>query len=373
MAKRVVIAMSGGVDSSVAASLLVEQGYEVIGLFMRLGIAMEDDYKTGAKRGCCSVQDAHDARRVADSLGIHFYVLNFKEEFNEIIDYFCHEYASGRTPNPCILCNQRLKFGKLLRFAQALDADYIATGHYARVEKANGRYILRKGIDQKKDQSYVLFSLTQKQLSRVLFPLGTMTKDEVRQKAWDFNLKTKDKQESQEICFVPENDYRKIILERRAHKPEGLGSGQVETGLIKDTKGRVLGRHPGIEFFTIGQRRGLGIAFGKPKYVVNINPAENTITVGSSTELLESEFTASDLNWISISKIENPMEVQGKIRYNHKPSKAMIHPVEGERVRVVFDERQLAITPGQAVVFYNDDTVIGGGWIERVKSLTLTS
>ena len=212
--------MSGGVDSSVAASLLVEQGYEVIGLFMRLGITTPTlslgKGEGGWKRGCCSVQDAHDARCVADSLGFNFYVLNFKEEFNEIIDYFCHEYASGRTPNPCILCNQKLKFGKLLRFAQALNADYIATGHYARVEKSPpqaDRYILKKGIDQKKDQSYVLFSLTQEQLSRALFPLGTMTKDEVRQKARNLNLRTMDKQESQEICFVPENDYRKLILE----------------------------------------------------------------------------------------------------------------------------------------------------------------
>ncbi len=356
MTKRVVIAMSGGVDSSVAASLLVEQGYEVIGLFMRIGITTPI-FEGDRKRGCCSIQDAYDARCVADTLGIHFYVLNFKEEFDEIIDYFCYEYASGRTPNPCIICNQKLKFGKLLRLAQALNADYIATGHYARIEKVGDRYLLKKGVDQRKDQSYVLFSLTQEQLSRALFPLGTMTKDEVRQKARNLNLKTKDKQESQEICFVPENDYRKIILERMR--------GQVEPGIIKDTKGRVLGKHPGIEFFTIGQRRGIGVAFGKPKYVVNINPAENTITVGSNTELLESELTASNLNWISINKLENPMEVQAKIRYNHKPSKAMIYPVEGERVKVVFDEPQMAITPGQAVVFYDGDIVVGGGWIER--------
>lgn len=354
--------MSGGVDSSVAASLLVEQGYEVIGLFMRLGIATPTIEESG-KRGCCSVQDAQDARCVANSLGIHFYVLNFKEEFDEIIDYFCHEYASGRTPNPCILCNQKLKFGRLLRFAQALNADYIATGHYARVEKSlpeAGRYLLKKGIDQRKDQSYVLFSLTQEQLSRALFPLGTMTKDEVRQKARNLNLKTKDKQESQEICFVPENDYREIILEK-------LG-GQVEPGIIKDTKGHVLGKHPGIEFFTIGQRRGIGIAFGKPKYVVNINPTENTITIGSGTELLESELTASELNWISISTLENPMEVQAKIRYNHKPSKAMIYPIEEGRVRVIFNEPQMAITPGQAVVFYDGDIIVGGGWIDSPSS-----
>ncbi|HHT9125086.1 MAG TPA: tRNA 2-thiouridine(34) synthase MnmA [Candidatus Brocadiia bacterium] len=374
MTKRAVIAMSGGVDSSVAASLLVEQGYEVIGLFMRLGIATPTIEESG-KRGCCSVQDAHDARCVADSLGIHFYVLNFKEEFDEIIDYFCHEYASGRTPNPCILCNQKLKFGRLLRFAQALNADYIATGHYARVEKSPpeaGRYLLKKGIDQRKDQSYVLFSLTQEQLSRALFPLGTMTKDEVRQKARNLNLKTKDKQESQEICFVPENDYRKLILERRAHgrgdRPVAPATGQVEPGIIKDTKGHVLGKHPGIEFFTIGQRRGIGIAFGKPKYVVNINPTENTITIGSGTELLESELTASELNWISISTLENPMEVQAKIRYNHKPSKAMIYPIEEGRVRVIFNEPQMAITPGQAVVFYDGDIIVGGGWIDSPSS-----
>jgi tRNA-specific 2-thiouridylase len=365
MTKRIVLAMSGGVDSSVAASLLVDKGYDVIGLFMRLGIVVEDDYKAGTKRGCCSVQDASDARRVSDSLGIGFYVLNFKEEFDEIIDYFCNEYASGRTPNPCILCNHKLKFGKLLSLAHALEADYIATGHYARVEETNGRYLLKRGVDQRKDQSYVLFSLAQGQLSRVLFPLGAMTKDEVRQKARNLDLKTKDKRESQEICFVPENNYRKLILERRAHEAEGIGSGQVEPGLIKDTEGRVLGKHPGIEFFTIGQRRGIGVTFGRPKYVVSINPADNTITVGSKTDLLESGLTASDLNWISINKLENPMEVQAKIRYNHKPSKAMIYPVEGERVKVIFDEPQLAITPGQAIVFYDGDIVVGGGWIDR--------
>lgn len=355
MKTKVVIAMSGGVDSSVAAHLLVEQGYEVIGLFMRLGIDKLD--AVTKTKVCCSLEDANDARTVADQLGIPFHVLNFKDAFDRIIDTFCTEYLNGRTPNPCILCNQELKFGKLLDFARMLNADFIATGHYAKVEKSKDRYLLKKGIDVRKDQSYVLFSLTQDQLSRILFPLGMVTKESVRQVAKEWNLKTKDKPESQDICFVLDNNYHTLLYERFGDC--------ITPGLLKDTRGNILGKHPGAPFFTIGQRRGLGVALGTPRYVVDINPRENTVVIGTEDELLEDELVASTLNWISLDKLDTPMRVQAKIRYNQAPADAIVYPFEPDKVRVVFKESQRAITPGQAVVFYDNDTVVGGGWIER--------
>ncbi len=347
--------MSGGVDSSVAAHFLVEQGYEVVGLFMRLGI---DKLDTITKtKVCCSLEDANDARIVADQLGISFHVLNFKDAFDRIIDTFCTEYLNGRTPNPCILCNQELKFGRLLDFAQMLNADFIATGHYAQVEKSKNRYLLKKGIDSRKDQSYVLFSLTQEQLSKTLFPLGKVTKESVRQAASELNLKTKDKPESQDICFVLDNNYHTLLYERFGN--------QITPGYLKDTRGNVVGSHPGAPFFTIGQRKGLGVALGTPRYVIDINPQENTVVIGTDDDLMENELIASGLNWISIDKIQSPIEVQARIRYNHLPAPAIIYPCGTDKVRVVFKEPQRAITPGQAVVFYDNDTVIGGGWIER--------
>lgn len=355
MKTKVVIAMSGGVDSSVAAHFLVEQGYEVIGLFMRLGIDKLDAITR--TKVCCSLEDANDARTVADQLGIPFHVLNFKDAFDRIIDTFCTEYLNGRTPNPCILCNQELKFGRLLDFARMLDADFVATGHYAQVEKSKGRYLLKKGIDSRKDQSYVLFSLNQDQLSRTLFPLGTATKESVRQVARDLNLKTKDKPESQDICFVLDNNYHTLLYERFGDC--------ITPGLVKDRRGNTLGRHLGSPFFTIGQRKGLGIALGTPRYVIDINPQENTVVIGTEDELLEEELVASTTNWISIDKLDTPVKVQAKIRYNHVPADAVIYPYETDKVHVVFREPQRAITPGQAVVFYDNDTVVGGGWIER--------
>ncbi|MDE2216444.1 MAG: tRNA 2-thiouridine(34) synthase MnmA [Planctomycetota bacterium] len=355
MKTKVVIAMSGGVDSSVAAYFLVEQGYEVIGLFMRLGI---DKLDTITKtKVCCSLEDANDARSVAEQLDIQFHVLNFKDAFDRIIDAFCTEYLNGRTPNPCILCNQELKFGKLLDFARMLNADFIATGHYAKVEKIANRYLLKKGVDTLKDQSYVLFSLSQDQLSRTLFPLGTVTKERVRQVARDLNLKTKDKPESQDICFVLDNNYHTLLYERFGNR--------ITPGVIKDTQGNILGRHPGSPFFTIGQRKGLGIALGMPRYVVDINPQENIVMIGTDEELMEDKLVASSLNWISIDGLQSPLEVQAKIRYNHVPAPAVVYPHGVDKVRVVFKEPQRAITPGQAVVFYHNDTVVGGGWIER--------
>ncbi|MCF6155224.1 MAG: tRNA 2-thiouridine(34) synthase MnmA [Candidatus Brocadia sp.] len=355
MKTKVVIAMSGGVDSSVAAHFLVEQGYEVIGLFMRLGIDKLDAItKT---KVCCSLEDANDARSVADQLGIQFHVLNFKDAFDRIIDTFCTEYLNGRTPNPCILCNQELKFGRLLDFSRMLNADFVATGHYARTEMYNDRYLLKKGIDARKDQSYVLFSLTQGQLSRTLFPLGTINKESVREVARNLNLKTKDKPESQDICFVMDNNYHTLLYERFGNC--------ITSGVLKDTQGNILGRHPGAPFFTIGQRKGLGVALGTPRYVVDINPRENTVVIGTDDELLEDELVASTLNWVSLDELDTPMKVQAKIRYNHVPAHATVYPYGPDKVRVVFKEPQRAITPGQAVVFYDNDTVVGGGWIGR--------
>ncbi len=351
--------MSGGVDSSVAAYLLVEQGYDVIGLFMRLGIEKLDTItKT---KICCSLEDAHDARTVANQLGIPFHVLNFKDAFDHIIDAFCTEYLNGRTPNPCIDCNQELKFGKLLHFARMLHADFIATGHYAKVEKPGDRYFLKKGDDARKDQSYVLFSLNQDQLSKTLFPLGTVTKERVRKIAADLNLKTKDKPESQDICFVLDNNYHTLLYERFGDR--------ITPGLLKDTHGNILGNHPGTPFFTIGQRKGLGIALGTPRYVIDINPQENVVVIGTDEELMENELIASKINWISIEKLEVPVEVQARIRYNHMPASALVYPYGLDRVRVVFKNPQRAITPGQAVVFYDKETVVGGGWIERKSTI----
>jgi tRNA-uridine 2-sulfurtransferase len=357
MAKKVVIAMSGGVDSSVAAHFLVEQGYDVIGLFMRLGSDTNTPSSDGKTATCCSVEDARDAANVASSLNIPFYVINFKDEFDSIIEYFCTEYLRGKTPNPCIICNQKLKFGKLLRFADYLDADYVATGHYARVEKLNDRYILRKGLDTKKDQSYVLFPLDQTQLSRALFPLGGMTKGEVRSKATELNMKTKDKPESQEICFVTGNSYSDLITER-------VGS-QIGKGSLKDTSGKILGTHNGIHNFTIGQRKGLHIALGEPRYVVDIDPGQNTVTVGTVDDLLKDTFTVNDVNWITLKKPERELHASVKIRYKNNETPAIIYPLENNRVMVKFKQSQRAITPGQAAVFYDGDLIMGGGWIER--------
>ena len=357
MSKKVIIAMSGGVDSSVAAHLLIEQGYDVIGLFMRLGNNTGVPSPGVKTATCCSAEDARDAASVASSLKIPFYVINFEDEFNSIIEHFCKEYLEGRTPNPCIVCNQKLKFGKLLRFADYLDAGYVATGHYARVEKLNNRFVLKKGMDAGKDQSYVLFPLNQEQLSRAMFPLGNMTKAEVRNRAKSLNLKTKDKPESQEICFVTGKSYSDLIVERMGRK--------IGAGLLKDTDGKILGKHNGIHNFTIGQRKGLGIAFGEPRYVVGIDPGENTVTIGASEELLKEAFTVSDVNWVTFESLERELDAYVKIRYKNTESPAVIYPLEHNRARVKFKNPQRSITPGQAAVFYNDDIILGGGWIER--------
>ncbi|MEK7369204.1 MAG: tRNA 2-thiouridine(34) synthase MnmA [Planctomycetota bacterium] len=360
--KKAVVAMSGGVDSSVTACLLKGQGYDVIGLFMRMGNLYGDGTAHESRaRSCCSLEDAYDAERVAEYLNIPFYVLNFKEAFEGLVDYFCAEYARGRTPNPCIICNQSLKFGKLLKFAYSIGADLLATGHYARLEEVKGRYILKTGLDGRKDQSYVLFSLSQEQLAHALFPLGEWTKEQVREKASELGLRNRAKPDSQEVCFVPDNGYGGLIRERTGNN--------VRTGLVKDIQGRVLGSHPGIQFFTIGQRRGLGIAMGEPYYVVDIDPVEGTVTVGRDRETLVTEFLVTGMNWVSIEKPMGEIRADVKIRYNHKAVPAAICPTGDDVVRVVFDEPQRAVTPGQAAVFYRGDVVLGGGWIERKTSL----
>lgn len=357
MPGRVVLAMSGGVDSSVAAYLLKKQGYEVIGLFMRTGVeAPEKDVRAEHKKGCCSAVDAGDARRIADQLDIPFYALDFASDFGRIIDYFADEYLRGRTPNPCVVCNTWLKFGKLWSYGRQLDADYIATGHYARLEERAGEPCLLRAVDDEKDQSYVLYGLRRSLLPRLLFPLGGYRKDEVRALARRAGLAVHDKPDSVEICFVRDNDHAGLI---RGRRPE---AGQ--TGAIVDTIGRALATHDGIEAFTIGQRKGLGIAVGEPRYVLRILPERRQVVVGRREELLASALLASKVNWL-IDPPASARACQAKIRYRHTPGAATVRATPDGGARVDFTTPQSAITPGQAVVFYDGDRVLGGGWIEE--------
>jgi tRNA-uridine 2-sulfurtransferase len=357
MKKRVVVAMSGGVDSSVTAHLLKEDGFEVIGATMRV---WKKTIQKGLDR-CCGASDVEDARHVAQKLGIPFYVFDMEEEFEkEVIQYFCKEYEKGRTPNPCIRCNEKIKFNSFLRNALDLEADFIATGHYARLEfdEKMKRYLLKKGLDSKKDQSYVLFSLTQNQFSRILLPLGHFEKEEVRMKALQLGLRVHDKPESQEICFIHELSYHSFLRER-------LG-GAVEPGSIVDQRGNVLGKHKGIPFYTIGQRRGLGLARDKPLYVTGIDRENNQIIVGEEADVYADSFLADSVNWI-IDPLSGPsISAQVKIRYNHPGAVASLFIKENKEVLVTFRSPQKAITPGQAAVFYHGEIVLGGGWIREV-------
>ncbi|MEM7627594.1 MAG: tRNA 2-thiouridine(34) synthase MnmA [Planctomycetota bacterium] len=389
--KKVLVAMSGGVDSSVVAALLKQEGYEVVGCFMRLGsddsleaadgydnirddacdVATGDTASRGIalpqvkknKQGCCSVNDAGDARHVAAILGIPFYVMNFKKDFGRIIDYFVDEYNAGRTPNPCVRCNDWLKFGKLHQYAKSIDCDYVASGHYARISTPGGGRprALMRGLDRSKDQSYVLFGSPRDRLDHMLLPIGEMQKSEVRQVADDLNLPVFNKPDSQEICFVPDNDYAKLV-ERRTE-------GGFAPGDILDTEGNVLGEHAGQQHFTLGQRRGIGVAVGKPIYVVDKDPAANTVTVGGKDDLLAIGCTASQTNWL-ISPGDEPndwRDCEVKVRYNSPPTPGRVRVTGDDELEVRFTEPVSAVTPGQAVVCYDGDVVMGGGWIDAVR------
>lgn len=353
MKRIVVVAMSGGVDSSTAASLLAKQGHEVIGVSMRLPNLGEV-----SESGCCGIRGIDDARNVAQKIDIPFYALNYEREFEDkVIDYLCREYESGRTPNPCIICNEKIKLGSLLNKAKSLGAEYLATGHYARIEydELSKRYLLKKGKDKEKDQSYFLFSLSQEQLSHCFFPLGDYTKSEVRQLAKEFGLKVHDKTASQEICFIPDGDYRGFLKAR-------VAAGKFKSGPIINKEGEILGEHQGIAFYTVGQRKGIG-AHQKPFYVTAINKEENAIVVGEEKELYQDTLVAEDVNWVDRERLTKPTEVKAKIRYKHPESEAILFPLTEGKVKVKFTQPQRAIAPGQAVVFYNDETVVGGGWI----------
>jgi tRNA-specific 2-thiouridylase len=355
MAGRVVVAMSGGVDSSVAAYLLKKQGYEVIGIFMRTGAHTDDNLPTH-KKGCCSAQDAGDARRVADKLDIPFYALDFEKDFERIIDYFADEYLSGRTPNPCVVCNNWLKFGKLWSYGKQLQADYIATGHYARVYRDNGEVELQRGLDPEKDQSYVLFGLRRSILPHVLFPVGSRRKAEIRKIAQEAGLGVHDKPDSVEICFVPNGDHAAMIHSRR---PEAAVRGN-----IVDKDGKAVAHHDGIENFTVGQRKGLGFAAGERQYVLHIVPEAHEVVVGPREDLLASGLIASRMNWLLDKPPEGPLSCSAKIRYRHTPVAATAVALPGGGTRVEFAQPQSAVTPGQAVVLYDGPRVLGGGWIE---------
>lgn len=354
---KIVAAMSGGVDSSVAAALLLEAGFEVIGVMMQI-YPKDLPLCTPADGGCCSVDAADDARRVADRLGIPFYTMNFEEVFKrEVIDYFADAYGAGKTPNPCIVCNHRVKFAALSMKAEALGARAVATGHYVRRKRhSTGRYLLYRGTDRRKDQSYVLYGLTQQQLERAVFPLGGLTKPEVRELARRWSFETAEKAESQEICFIPDNDYGRFL---RDYRPETVR----RPGHIVDLSGKILGEHPGVAFYTVGQRKGLGIAADRPLYIVRLDPDSNQVVVGYAEDCLAKEFFVSDLNWIIDDEVPVEQRVMVKIRYAAPPVEATIYG-ESHGVRVVFTEPQRAVTPGQAAVFYHDDLVLGGGTIQ---------
>jgi len=386
----IAVAMSGGVDSSTVAAMLRAEGHNVVGLTMQLWnqrrLAGHEGMPEQVQGRCCSIDDVYDARRVAEDLGIPYYVVNHEERFErDVVRPFIDEYLSGRTPIPCSLCNNHLKFDQLLITARQIGADMLATGHYARCEFSpeRNRWLLRRAADPAKDQTYFLFGLTQEQLSRTLFPLGHLNKPQVRELAREHHLALAEKPDSQEICFVPGGDYKRFIDAYLNEQGEQLPD---TSGELVTTDGKVLGHHEGVHNFTVGQRKGLGVATGSPLYVININGAEGKVTVGGNDDLLSRTLIARDLNWIAIDGLHDsaaeanapmrvhanapmrvhanaPMRVHAKIRHRHEPAPAVLENAPNGEVRVTFDEPQRAITPGQAVVFYQEDLVVGGGWI----------
>lgn len=355
---KILVAMSGGVDSSVAAKLLVDQGHEVAGVTLKLFSGDDILLAENQSRTCCALSDVQDAKSVAYKLGIEHFVYNFRDLFAEkVIGTFVATYLEGKTPNPCIDCNRYIKFDKLIERAIVLGYDYVATGHYASIDRdpETGRWLLKRGKDRTKDQSYVLYSLTQEQLAHTLFPLGQMDKHTVRDIAEQSGLINARKPDSQDICFVPDGDYPAFI--------EKIAPGKVHPGSFIDTSGKVIGSHKGVAHYTIGQRRGIAAAFGKPMYVVAKNAADNTVTLGETPDLMSSSLTAHDITLISIERLERPMPVTAKIRYNQTEQEALISPEADGCIRVDFAEPQRAVTPGQAVVFFSGETVVGGGTI----------
>ncbi len=359
MKQKIAVAMSGGVDSSLAAALLKEQGNEVVGFSLQLW--HEKEASPSTKKRCCSFGNLADARLIANKLGIPFYVINLEGKFRkEVIDYFIREYLRGRTPNPCIWCNSKLKFGLLLQRSLLSGCHKLATGHYARVEydHSRERYILKKGIDSEKDQSYFLFNITQQQLRCLTLPIGSLTKARVRQMVEEKGLPVAFKEESQEVCFVSNSHYATFI----ENTLDKLSQGE---GLIIDSNGNTIGKHKGIHHYTIGQRRGMGIASVHPLYVIAIDPQKNTIVAGPKEKLYNSKLIADNIHWLSIDSLVKPMKVTAKIRYKHKEAPALVTPMKGRGVVVEFEQPQRAITPGQAVVFFQGEEVTGGGWIQR--------
>ena len=354
---RIVVAMSGGVDSSVAAALLTEQGHDVIGLSMQL-YAQDGSPADGGHFGsCCTLDDLNDARRVASRLGFPHYILNLEERFQEtVISNFVHEYASGRTPLPCAHCNSDLKFSTLLDRARGFGSAHVATGHYARIDRSpGGRWLLKRSVERDKDQSYFLFSLTQEQLASAVFPVGSLSKPAVRAEAHRLGLAVADKPDSQEICFVPDGNYAAFVASRTA---------EPRTGAIVDDQGRAIGAHEGVHRFTIGQRKGLGIATGTPLYVLKIDAESGDVTVGPRSGLERTSLTASGVNWVSVDAPSGWLPASAQIRHRHRAAAGRVRALDGHRAEFEFDDPQAAVTPGQAVVFYDDDVVVGGGWIE---------